>query len=149
MSWNSDIFESSLEELPPKNKKLRKDDGRVEERSEPAKKSEKDRIISKLKSLDPQEIVSASLTATRKQLPMLNDGLQELCSAVNSCELCFFIEHLRDTFVALYKDCSTVKERYLHFQIKWLQYCSYFLLPTTVCSQTWACFHKMQLQIKL
>ena len=110
----------------------------MEERSEPAKKSarkqrmlkktKKDTIISKLKGLDPQEIASASLTATRKQLPMLNDGLQELCSAVNSCELCFFIEHLRDTFVALYKECSTVKERYLHFQIKWQQYCSYFLV---------------------
>ena len=105
-------FESSLEEPPTKNRKLCKDDGQVEERSEPAKKSackqrmlkktEKDTIIAKLKSLDPQEIASASLTATRKQLPKLNDGLQELCSAVNSCELCFFIEHLRDTLVALY-----------------------------------------------
>ena len=61
MSWNSDIFESSLEELPPKNRKLRKDDGRVEERSEPAKKSarkqrmlkktEKDTIISVVPNL--------------------------------------------------------------------------------------------------
>ena len=33
------IFESSLEEPQPKNRKLRKDDGRMEERSEPAKKS--------------------------------------------------------------------------------------------------------------
>ena len=41
MLWNSDIFESSLEEpqeeLPPKKWKLRKDDGE-EVRSEPSKK---------------------------------------------------------------------------------------------------------------
>ena len=30
--------------------------------------------------------------------------------------------------MALYKEYSTVKERYLHFQIKWLQHCSYFLV---------------------
>ena len=159
MSWNSDIFESSLEEPPPKNIKLRKDDGRVEEHSELAKKSackqrmltktERDTIILKLKGLDPQEIASASLAATRKQLPMLNTGLQELCSAVNSCELCFFIEHLQDTFMALYKECSTVKERYLHFQIKRLQHCSYYLVTNNSTLSDLGLLPQDPVQIKL
>ena len=139
MSWTSDIFESSLEE-PPKKKRLNSRTSAHKESSveQPAKKparkqrmlkkAEKDKLISKLKVLDPQEIAIATLADTSKEMPMLNAQLQEFCSAVNSHELCFFVEHLRDTFVALYKECSTIKERYLHFQIKWQQYCSYFLV---------------------
>ena len=85
------------------------------EHSEPDKKpAHQKRMlkrISKLKGLDSQKIASASVADTRKQVPMLNTQLQELCSAVNSRELCFFVEHLRETFVALYKECSTIKER--------------------------------------
>lgn len=73
------------------------------------KKTEKD---TKLNGLDPQEIASASLADTRNQVPMLNAQLQELSSAMTSRELCFFIEHLQDTFVALYKECSSIKEKY-------------------------------------
>ena len=89
------------------------------------KKTEKD---TKLNGLDPQEIASASLADTRNQVPMLNAQLQELSWAMTSRELCFFIEHLQDTFVALYKECSSIKEKYWHFQVKWLQNCSCFLV---------------------
>ena len=158
MSWTSDIFESSLEEPPSKKRKLCKDNGE-EVRSEPSKnptrkqrmlkKAEKDMVISQLKDLNPQELASASLAETRKQVVTLNAQLQELCSTVTSRELCFFIEHLRDTFVALYKECSTIKERYLHFQIKWLQYCSYFLVTNNSALSDLALLHKIQLQIRL
>ena len=60
--------------------------------------TEKDTVILKLNGLDPQEIASASLADTRNQVPMLNAQLQELSSAMTSCELCFFIPLTREFF---------------------------------------------------
>ena len=40
----------------------------------------------------------------------------------------FYVEHLQEMFEKLYNECSLMKDRYLHFQLKWHNHCSLFLV---------------------
>jgi len=59
-----------------------------------------------------------------------NSNLSEFCGILTATELSFFTKHLQETFIRLYNDCSSLKECYLQFQLKWHTHCSYFLVKT-------------------
>ena len=59
---------------------------------------------------------------------MVSELLKAFCDSVTPVSLSFFTEHLKETFLRLYEECSTLKERYLQFQLKWHSHCSYFLV---------------------
>ena len=73
-----------------------------------------------------------SLVNVRKQLPSSNPTVAVFCNSIVPNSIKFLAEHLHQVFVKLYDECSTMKEKYLQFQIKWHRHCSYFLVEKNV-----------------
>ena len=82
---------------------------------------EKQQIKKSLSDLWLQVTTAISLANVCKQLPNSNLNLNV------SGTIVFLAEHMYQMFVKLYDECLTMKEQYLHFQIKWHRYCSFFL----------------------
>ncbi|XP_065893888.1 uncharacterized protein [Dysidea avara] len=91
-------------------------------------KKEKLRITDHLGSLKPEVVTTVSLNNMQKLLPSYNSELKQFCTSVIPNQLKFLSEHLQKVFIRLYEECSTLKERYLQFQIRWHRYCSYLLV---------------------
>ena len=91
-------------------------------------KSEKLQIKRSLSDLRPDITTAISLVNVRKQLPSSNPTIEVFCNSIVPNSIKFLAEHLHQVFVKLYDECSTMKEKYLLFQIKWHRHCSYFLV---------------------
>ena len=91
-------------------------------------KSEKLQIKKSLSDLSPDITTAISLINVRKQLPSSNPTVAVFSNSVAPNSIKFLTEHLHQVFVKLYDKCSTMKEKYLQFQIKWHRHCSYFLV---------------------
>ena len=91
-------------------------------------KSEKLQIKRSLSDLRPDITTAISLVNVRKQLPSSNPTVEVLCNSIVPNSIKFLAEHLHQVFVKLYDECSTMKEKYLQFQIKWHRHWSYFLV---------------------
>ena len=84
-----------------------------------------------INGLNEQQVTLVCLSHALQQLSVINNStLIEFCGIVTATELSFFTKHLQKTFIRLYNDCSSLKERYLQFQLKWHMHCSYFLVKT-------------------
>ena len=90
------------------------------------------RITDRLGSLKPEVVTTVSLNV-QKLLPSYNSELKQFCTSVIPNQLKFLSEHLQKAFIRLYEECSTLKERYLQFQIRWHRYCSSYLLVDKNC----------------
>ena len=146
MSWECDAFDVREEEfledcsdfveadLPPPKKgttKGSKKQGKAEIKTRSRhvlNKSEKKHAAAHITATNAKEITLKSLSGTAQQLSTLNDTLKNFCDSITPATLLFFTRHLKISFVRLYNECSTLKERYLQFQLKWHNYCSYFLV---------------------
>ena len=92
-------------------------------------KSEKKHVANHVTTINVEEIMLKSLSdAAKRQLSTINDSLKNFCDSITPATLVFFTQHLKESFVSLYNECSTLKERYFQFQLKWHNYCSYFLV---------------------
>ena len=91
-------------------------------------KNEKQQIKKSLSDLRPEVTTVISLVNVRKQLPSSNQNVEIFCNFIVPNSIMFLAEHWHQIFVKLYGDCSTMKEKYLQFQIKWHRHCSYFLV---------------------
>ena len=91
-------------------------------------KAEKSNIMASISAVKCEELTVKCLAGTARQLSgLVSDSLKLLCESLTT-SLIFLTKHLQESFVRIYKECSTLKERYLQFQLQWHSYCSYFLV---------------------
>ena len=64
----------------------------------------------------------------QRQVSAVSNSLKGFCESIAPATILFFTLHLKEAFIRLYEECSTLKERYLQFQLQWHAYCSYFLV---------------------
>ena len=91
-------------------------------------KGEKKKMVQIVKDLDAAELSLRSVTDIRTKQMMNGKDIGSFCSSVDPKGLNFLAQHLQEGFVKLYNDCSSEKEHYLQFQIKWHKHCSYLLV---------------------
>lgn len=91
-------------------------------------KEEKLRITGHTAALKEKEITVRNLSNAAKQLAPVSDSLKQFTESLSPSQLLFLARHLKVSFVRIYNDCSTLKECYLQFQLKWHEYCSHFLV---------------------
>ena len=91
-------------------------------------KNEKQQIKKSLSDLRPEVTTAISLVNVCKKLSSSNQNVEFFYNSIVPNSIIFLAEHLHQTFVKLYGDCSTMKEKYLQFQIKWHRHWSYFLV---------------------
>ena len=143
MSWRSDAFDGAFDveqdqdledfketESPPVQKKMKKN---ASERCRQAEekprerhvlnKAEKKHMVTHIATIK-DEIMISSLSDAAQQLSIINDSLKNFCDSIMPATL-FFTRHLKKSFIRIYNECSTLKERYLQFQLK----CMAQLLP--------------------
>ena len=114
---------ASASSKPPSSKKKKIDDehsvtecSSSTRKQQLLKKAEREKMMLNITGSNPKEIASLSLAEVKKQVPLCNEQLQVFCSAASSSDdFCFFVKYLQETFVSLYKECSTLKEKYLQF----------------------------------
>ena len=96
-------------------------------------KGERAEICQSLKDIDISSTLQQVESSLREQAsnhPGVNEILGDLIKNDSLCRA--LMEHHITTFVDLYNQCSTGKEKYLRFQLKWHSHCSIFLLPKDV-----------------
>jgi len=81
-----------------------------------------------VKKLNTDKLSNRSFDEVRSQTVFKGEDLHVFCNTVDPKTLVFLCSHLQETFGHLFNECSTKKERYLHFQIMWHQHCSYLLV---------------------
>jgi len=91
-------------------------------------KAEKSNIMASISAVKTEELTVKCLAGTARQLELVSDSLKLFCESLTTSSLIFLTKHLQESFVRIYKECSTLKERYLQFQLQWHSYCSYFLI---------------------
>ena len=78
-------------------------------------------------ALKGEEVTVKCLGNTVKQLAVVNDSLKQFSESLIPSQLVFLVKHLQESCMRTYSECSSLKERYLQFQLKLHEYCSYFL----------------------
>ena len=134
--WKTDIFEDvsndeAIEDTePPASKRKKKNQAqeRKSRRRHLLNKSEKNNMTTHILSLNIDSITLSSLLTVSKQLEHVNDLSKQFCDSLVPSKLLFLTKDLQECFVRIYGEVSTAKERYLQFQLKWHNYCSYFLV---------------------
>ena len=91
-------------------------------------KGEKKKMAQSVKDLDAAELSLQLMTDIHTKQMMNGKDIGSFCSSVDLKGLSFLAQHLQESFVRLYNDCSSEKEHYLQFQIKWHRHCSYLLV---------------------
>ena len=150
-SWQADVFNDEIMEQdeecedydeiepPPAKRKSKKTtsercktkqegERKTTRRRHVLNKTEKKNVLARISSTSNEEITLKSLSSTTKEVSVVSELLKAFCDSVTPVALSFFTEHLKETFLRLYEECSTLKERYLQFQLKWHSHCSYFLV---------------------
>jgi hypothetical protein len=91
------------------------------------KKDEKADIVKAIKEVDVCAIVKQQVCAESINI----DGLTQVVDSLVEDTPLFqsLVNHNHETFISLYNQSSTGKEKYLKFQIEWHSQCSIFLLP--------------------
>ena len=137
--WRAKVFEDTTsgsesdqnEELPAPKKKRRatKETDKVKKQSRKALlKTERQKLEGHVKGLDCDKISLHSFEEVRSQKLFKGEDIQAFCSTVDLKSLSFLAQHLQEVFSSLFNECSSKKERYLHFQISWQRHCSYLLV---------------------
>ena len=123
--WQSDIFEGESEDdetieaetEPPAAKRKRKKQNQLEEpksrRRHVLNKSEKNNVKAHISSLSEDSTTLHCLLNVSKQLEHVNDSLKQFCDSLAPSNLLFLTKDLQETFVRIYGEVSTAKERYL------------------------------------
>ena len=97
------------------------------------KKDQKSLIIDLLNGLSLDMIAQCVEVRLREQLKSSEEMLKEILDGMvryNDKQLFMsLVKHHHMTFVHLYRQCSTGKEKFMRFQLEWHKHCSVFLLP--------------------
>ena len=94
-------------------------------------KSVKKQITNHITELNPTNVSLVSLSEAKRVLPRHESDLLKFCenlspnTAQNTAD--FYVKHLQEMFKALYNECSTIKDRYLQFQLNGTNTAAYFL----------------------
>ena len=91
-------------------------------------KTEKHRIMQYVGSLNPTGVAVIAIAAVVRSLPDCEAHLKEVCSNIVPSSTAFYVKHLQEMYQTFYNECSTIKDRYLNFQLKWHNHCGLFLL---------------------
>ena len=91
-------------------------------------KTVKMRIMEHISSLNPTAIATLSISEVSHSLPDREAHLRKVCENIVPSTTAFYVKHLRELYEVFYYECSSMKDRYLHFQLKWHNHCSLFLL---------------------
>ena len=91
-------------------------------------KSVKKQITNHITELNPTNVSLVSLSEAKRVLPRHESDLLKFCENLSPNTADFYVKHLQEMFEALYNECSTIKDRYLQFQLKWHKHCSLFLV---------------------
>ena len=142
--WKAVIFEDDDEEFledgsNPVSKKLKGGDGTGKSSTDTVKtlrhgrrkvltKAAKKQITKYIRELNPTNISLLSLSEAKCGVPRHETDLLMFCENVAPSTTDFFVKHLQEMFEVLYDECSTIKDRYLQFQLKWHKHCSLFLV---------------------
>ena len=134
----TDENDENDENLEPRSKRAKGDKGKTratngktkskKRRRKMLAKTEKKRIVNHVKSLNSMAAAVLSLTEAVSAMPNRDTNLISSCRRILPSQVAFFAKHLQEMFVELYNECSTIKDRYLHFQLKWHNHCSIFLV---------------------
>lgn len=57
-----------------------------------------------------------------------SDNFKWFCASLPVCSIRFLADALKKEFMRLYKEYLTAADKYLKFQVKWHQHCSYYLI---------------------
>ena len=140
-SWQADVFDDEIMEQdeecedydeiepPPSKRKSKKTTSercktkqegecKTTRRRHVLNKTEKKNVLARILFISNEEITLKSLSSTTKEVSVVNELLKGFCDSVTPVALSFFTEHLKETFLRLNEECSTLKERYLQFQLK-------------------------------
>ena len=104
-----------------KQSKSNVDTGKTSRRRKVLTKAVKKQIT---KQLNPTNISLLSLSEVKRGVPRHESDLLRFCENVAPSTTDFFVKHLQEMFEVLYDECSTIKVRYLQFQLKWHKHCS-------------------------
>ena len=141
--WRAKVFEdtdscdssgeSDSEDQPaPKklrtSKRLTKSKQQPQQRRKALLKAERQKLESYVKKLNSDKISSHSLEEVCGQKLFKGEDIQAFGCSVDPKALNFLAHHLQLAFARLFVECSTKKERYLHFQISWHKHCSFLLV---------------------
>ena len=91
-------------------------------------KAEKSKVTDCILAVKCEELSVKCLAGAAKQLELVSNSLKLFSESLTASSLLFLTRHLQESFVRIYNECSTLKERYLQFQLRWHSYCSYFLV---------------------
>ena len=140
--WKAVIFEDDDEEFledgnNPVSKKLKGADGTGKSSTDTGKTMRRRKVLTKavkkeitkhIRELNPTNISLLSLSEAKYGVPRHESDLLMFCENVAPSTTDFFVKHLQEMFEVLYDECSTIKDRYLQFQLKWHKHCSLFLV---------------------
>ena len=110
------------------SKRLTKSKQQPQQRRKALLKAERQKLESYVKKLNLDKISSHSLEEVCGQKLFKGKDIQAFCCSVDPKALNFLAHYLQLAFARLFVECSTKKERYLHFQISWHQHCSFLLV---------------------
>jgi len=95
-------------------------------------KTKKFKMIEHIRCLNPTAIAVMAINEVTHSLPDREVRLREVCFNITPSATVFYVKHLQEIYETFYNECSLMKDRYLHFQLKWHNHCGIFLLK---CNQ--------------
>ena len=86
-------------------------------------KTVKKQITNHITELNPTNVSLVSLSKAKRVLLRRESDLLKFCKNLTPSTADFLVKHLQEMFEVLYKECSTIKDCYLQFQLKWHKHC--------------------------
>ena len=116
---NQDLEEAFEEtESPPVQKKMKKNASKRCRQAEEKprvwhvlNKVEKKHVVTHITTIKDEEITINSLSDAAQQLSIINDSLKNFCDSITPATSLFFTRHWKKSFIRIYNECSTLKER--------------------------------------
>ena len=94
-------------------------------------KVEKLNVMDRMKTFSSDTLSVVAMAEVAHQLPFnASDEFKQFCASLPVCSVRFLADGLKKEFVRLYEECATVADKYLKFQLKWHQLCSYYLVDS-------------------
>ena len=86
-------------------------------------------VMDQVKTFSSETLSIVAIAEVEHWLPLnASDNFKQLCASLPVCSVRFLADGLKKEFVRLYEECATVADKYLKFQLKWHQHCSYYLV---------------------
>ena len=92
-------------------------------------KAEKLNVMDRVKTFSSETTSIVAMAEVGHQFPFnASDKFKQFSAPLPVCSIRFLADGLKNQFMRLYEECATVADRYLKFQHKWHQHCSYYLV---------------------